>query len=154
MAIYYLDSSALVKRYIAETGSNWVLNLFAPATRHTIFIAAIAPVEITAAIMGRARGRSIPMVDASAACEQFQLDASIDYQVVELTKEVLALAVALAGRRPLRGYDAVQLAAALAVNHIGVASGLPPLTFVSADARLNQIAGDEGLPVDDTNQHP
>ena len=81
-------------------------------------------------------------------------DASIDYQVVELTKEVLALAVALAGRRPLRGYDAVQLAAALAVNHIGVASGLPPLTFVSADARLNQIAGDEGLPVDDPNQHP
>lgn len=78
MAIYYLDSSALVKRYIAETGSSWVLNLLAPATSHTVFIAAIAPVEITAAIMGRARGQSIPMVVARAACERFQLDVSID----------------------------------------------------------------------------
>lgn len=154
MAIYYLDSSALVKRYIAETGSSWVLNLLDRAAGHTIFIAAIARVEITAAIMGRARGQSIPMVVARAACERFQLDVSIDFQVVELTDEVLTLAVALAGRRPLRGYDAVQLAAALAVNRVGVASGLPPLTFVSADARLNQIAGDEGLPVDDPNQHP
>jgi predicted nucleic acid-binding protein len=50
---------------------------------------------------------------------------SIDYQVVELTEEVFALAVNLAGQHPLRGYDAVQLAAALAVNRVGVASGLP-----------------------------
>lgn len=154
MAIYYLDSSALVKRYIAETGSDWVLNLLDRAAGHTIFIAAIAPVEITAAIMARARGRSISIEDARAACQRLQLDMSIDYQVVELTEEVFALAVNLAGQHPLRGYDAVQLAAALAVNRVGVASGLPPLTFVSADVRLNQIAGAEGLSVDDPNRHP
>ena len=73
MAIYYLDSSALVKRYIAETGSNWVLNLLASAAGYTIFIAAIAPVEITAAIMARARGRSISIEDAKAACQWLHL---------------------------------------------------------------------------------
>ena len=31
MTIYFVDSSALVKRYISEIGSGWVLNLFDPA---------------------------------------------------------------------------------------------------------------------------
>jgi predicted nucleic acid-binding protein len=131
-----------------------VLKLLASASRYTIFIAAIAPVEITAAIMARARSRSISIEDARAACQRLELDMSIDYQVVELTEKVLALAVTLAKQHPLRGYDAVQLAAALAVSRVGVASGLPLLTFVSADVRLNQIAGAEGLPVDDPNEHP
>ncbi len=50
MADYYFDSSALVKRYINETGSTWVCGLFDPGLRHEAFIAAITPVEIIAAI--------------------------------------------------------------------------------------------------------
>jgi hypothetical protein len=53
----------------------------------------------------------------------------------------------------LRGYDAIQLAAALAVNDVGVAVGLPPLTFVSADAELNAVATVHGLLVEDPNNH-
>ena len=41
MTIYYLDSSALVKRYISEVGSTWVLELFDPALDNEIFVAAI-----------------------------------------------------------------------------------------------------------------
>jgi predicted nucleic acid-binding protein len=48
MALYFLDSSALVKRYISETGSAWVLELFTDALNNEIFIAAIAKVEIVA----------------------------------------------------------------------------------------------------------
>ena len=37
MAAYYLDSSALAKRYVAETGSAWVTDLMNPLTgNHTI----------------------------------------------------------------------------------------------------------------------
>jgi uncharacterized protein len=50
MAVYFLDSSALVKRYLNETGSKWVLDLFNPALDNEIFVAAIAGVEIVAAI--------------------------------------------------------------------------------------------------------
>jgi Holliday junction resolvase RusA-like endonuclease len=39
MAVYFLDSSALVKRYISETGSVWVLGLFDPALNNEAFIA-------------------------------------------------------------------------------------------------------------------
>jgi len=55
MAIYFLDSSALVKRYICETGSNWVCNLFNPSLGNQFFIAAIAGVEIVSAITRRAK---------------------------------------------------------------------------------------------------
>ena len=36
MALYFLDSSALVKRYISETGSAWVLELFTDALNNEI----------------------------------------------------------------------------------------------------------------------
>jgi hypothetical protein len=60
----------------------------------------------------------------------------------------------LAERHPLRGYDAVQLAAALAVHRPRAAALLPALTFVCADARLNAAATAEGLTVEDPNDHP
>jgi uncharacterized protein len=44
MAVYFLDSSALVKRYLKENGSKWVLALFDPALDNEIFVAAIAGV--------------------------------------------------------------------------------------------------------------
>lgn len=44
MAVYFLDSSALVKRYITEAGSAWVLRLFDPALNNEVFIAAQLPV--------------------------------------------------------------------------------------------------------------
>ncbi len=38
MAVYFVDSSALVKRYIAEAGSNWVLGLFDPTLDHEFLL--------------------------------------------------------------------------------------------------------------------
>lgn len=48
MAIYFIDSSALIKHYIREIGSDWVLELFDPALNHEVFIAGITSVEIIA----------------------------------------------------------------------------------------------------------
>jgi hypothetical protein len=58
MAVYFLDSSALVKRYINETGSAWVLGLFGPTLDYEFFVAAVTGVEIVAAITRRARNGS------------------------------------------------------------------------------------------------
>ena len=60
----------------------------------------------------------------------------------------------LATKHSLRGYDAVQLAAALEANDERIANGLPTLTFVSADTELNTAAQAEGLPVENPNNHP
>jgi uncharacterized protein len=38
MTLYFLDSSALVKRYVNEVGSAWVLSLFNPVLNPEFFI--------------------------------------------------------------------------------------------------------------------
>ncbi|WP_243146984.1 type II toxin-antitoxin system VapC family toxin [Scytonema sp. UIC 10036] len=68
MAVYFIDSSALVKRYVNETGSTWVLGLFNPILNNEIFIGAITGVEIVAAISRRTRGGSLSSSDATTLC--------------------------------------------------------------------------------------
>lgn len=153
MADYYLDSSALVKHYISETGSAWVSGLFDPALNNEIFIATITPVEMIAAITRRARGGTIAVADAAAACSLFRSDLLTSYQIVEFTDALIARAMTIAEIYALPGYDAVQLAAALEVNTLCVGSGLPPIIFVSADDDLNTVAASEGLVVENPDAY-
>ena len=53
MSVFYFDSSALVKRYLRETGSVWVAGLTDPAAGHRILVADVTLVEVAAAIAAR-----------------------------------------------------------------------------------------------------
>jgi uncharacterized protein len=154
MAVYFLDSSALVKRYINEVGSAWVLNLLDPALNHEIFVAAIAGVELIAAVTRRARGGSISAVDASIVRNQFRNDLHAEYQIVEITKDIIDAGMDLAETYGLRGYDAIQLAAGCAVHKLCIVNTLPALIFVSADRELNIAASNEGLVIENPNDYP
>ncbi len=153
MAIYFVDSSALAKRYISEAGSKWILELFDFTQDNEIFIAAITAVEMIAAITRRARSGSISSTDATLICNQFKSDLQTDYQIVEITEEIINSGMLLAEKRGLKGYDAVQLATGYAVNPLCIASGLSPAIFVSADNKLNLAAAQEGLSVENPNSY-
>jgi len=73
--------------------------------------------------------------------------------VIEITASVVAKAMDLSEQYGLRGYDSVQLAAALELCAQCRLAGLPELTFVAADNDLNTAAAAEGLTVDDPNNH-
>ncbi|MBD2614081.1 MAG: type II toxin-antitoxin system VapC family toxin [Nostoc sp. GBBB01] len=154
MARYFIDSSALVKRYISETGSAWVLGLFDPTLNNEVFIAAITGVEIIAAITRRSRSGSISITDATIIRNQFRSDLQKDYQIIEITENVINYGMALSEIYGLRGYDAIQLAAGRAVNTLCIANGLPSITFVSADNELNTAVVNEGLKIENPNNHP
>ena len=154
MAHYYLDSSALVKRYVAERGTRWVDRLCEARTGHVIYTVRVSGAEIVAALFRRTRGGSLPRATAQAEAAQFKIDLVDDYQIVEVTESVINTAMRLAEQHGLRGYDAVQLAAALSVQAARGISGLSPLIFVSADSDLNVAAAAEGLPVEDPNAYP
>ena len=154
MAGYFVDSSALVKRYVQETGSMWLSGLVTPAAGHDIYIARITTVEVIAALTRRARGGAIPTADASAACLLFRNDVRHDYEVIEMTATLLNRAMTLVETHGLRGYDAVQLAAACEVNAFYIVHGLPSLSVISADSDLNSAVTAEGLLVDDPTAHP
>ena len=154
MALYFLDSSALVKRYINEVGSAWVLSLFSPVLNSEFFVAAVTGVKIVAAITRRARGGSISATDARAVCNQFRGDLQTEYQIIEITEGVISAGMMLAETYGLRGYDAIQLAAGCAVNELCLVNSLPSVIFVSADDELNSAASSERLVIENPNNHP
>ena len=154
MPIYFVDTSALAKRYVNEPGSAWLRALLNPTTGAETLIVRIAAVELIAAITRRERGGSVSLADAAAARAAVRSDLAAEYQVVEVTEALIGRAMSLAEAHGVRGYDAVQLAAALEVNALLVAGALPPLLLVSADSELNAAATAEGLAIEDPNAHP
>ncbi len=153
MGAYFLDSSALVKRYVTETGTAWVTGLLDPTARNRLYIARIAGAEVTAALTRRERGGHLSAVDAAAAVASFQHDYTIRLRPVEITSALIGEAMMVARTHGLRGYDAVQLAAALYANNRRVARNLAPLIFVTADTALLAAGAAEGMHTDNPNVH-
>ena len=155
MSDFFLDSSALVKRYLTETGSGWVLAFTDPAAGHAISIAELTQVEVAAALAARHRAPGgITRAERDAAVGLLARHCAGEYTLVPASRAILDRAVDLTQRHRLRGYDAVQLATALAVEDSLRAAGLPGLIFVAADVDLVGAAGAEGLGADDPNLHP
>lgn len=153
MALYFFDSSALVKRYANETGTIWILSLLHPAAGHRLYIARITGVEVVSSITRREHAGSLSQQDAAMALTHFHRAFIHSYNLVEISESLISEAMSLAQTYALRGYDAVQLAAALELYHHRLSNGLPTPTLISADAALNTAAIAEGLAVDDPNAH-
>jgi predicted nucleic acid-binding protein len=154
MAVLYLDTSALAKRYIFETGSAWVQSLTDPAAANNIWIARITGPEIASALFLRVRIRSLTRFAAAHGAYQFRADELSKYFIAEVTAQIASHAMTLVERHGLRGFDAVHVAAALAVDRPYRARREPGIVFISADTRQLQAARGEGLSVDDPNLHP
>ena len=154
MALYLVHSSGIVKRYAVEIGSAWITALVDPDAGNEIYIAGITAVEVVSALARRALAGSISATDAAAAIAHFKHELGSKCQVVEITKTLTERAMDLAEKHALRGYDAMQLAAAVELHLLAASSGTGPVTFVAADNALNSAAAAEGLAVDDPNTHP
>ena len=153
MAVYFFFFISLVKRYAYETGSDWILALTEPAAGHSLYIARITAVEVVSALTRRQRGGSVSEIDAATTMADFRHDLSHQYRVIEMTPTVITRAMQLAKTHGLRGYDAVQLAAALIVQKMRETLGLSALELVSADGDLNNAAATEDLTLDNPNSH-
>lgn len=154
MAAYVCDSSAVVKRYVRETGTAWILSHTDPGAGHAIYVASMTGVEVVSALTRQTRRGALSPTAAATALAQFRHDFAHQYHTVAITPTLIARAMALAETYALRGYDAVQCAAAVVVHTERLMLGLLPLTLVSADAVLNTAAAAEGLLVEDPNTHP
>ena len=154
MAVPFLDTSALVKRYVAETGSQWLVSLTDLTARNDCWISSITPVELLAALYLRVRVGSLTLALAQQAEQNFRQELSTHFQIITLIPVILNRALGLVTAHPLRAYDAVQLAAALYLESQNTILGLPSLIMVSADHNLNRAAVAERLAIDNPNQHP
>nr|WP_275974183.1 type II toxin-antitoxin system VapC family toxin [Argonema galeatum] len=149
-----MDTSALVKRYIPETGTDWILSITDPATGKDLAIAQITWVEVLSALSRRQRQGSISADRFDLTLQDFRVDFENLYQVIEVDRSLIEIAGQLVIQYPLRAYDAVQLASALRVQSLLASLPDIELVFVTADDRLINVAQTEGLVTDNPNNYP
>ena len=149
MTHFFVDTSALAKRYVFETGSDWVRSWILPSQNHAIIVSAIVNVEMTSLVMRRERENSVTSAERIRILNNFLRHLDRHYQVVALDDKLFKEARQMLVKHPLRSLDAIQLASAL---RAAIVLDNQP-TFVSADRRLLEAAAAEGLPTDDPNAH-
>ena len=154
MNAYFLDTSALVKRYIYEQGTTWIRNLTSTQLGNEILIARITQVEVTSALYRRQRGGSVTLPAAQLLRTTFDYHLVHQYLLVEINDTLMKRAADYTAAYPLRAYDAVQLAAAFEANSRLTSKGLSALTMLASDTKLLNAAKAEGLITDDPNNYP
>jgi len=150
MPVYYLDSSALVKRYVSETGSVWVRELCLDPD-NALFISELALVEVGSAFARRCHRGEITDADRRNYLDVFIYDCAESYHLIPAERPTVERGLDLTQRHFLRGYDAVQLASALTAGAVLAVTDLA-LIFVSADEGLLAAAIAEGLKVENPNR--
>jgi len=150
MAIYYLDSSAVVKRYVAESGSEAIRAICTEA-ENALFLSELALVEVSSAFARHAKGGGISDAERRSYLDLFIGDCARDYALIPADRRAIDRAVTLTQAHALRGYDALQLACALVAGDLLRAAGVYPVRFVSADDELLAAAAIEGLAVANPN---
>ena len=108
--ILYLDASALVKRYVAESGSAAVESLIGGA--QAVGTGVLSRAEVAAALAKAARAGLVTRESAAKALQAFNADWEHMIRL-QVSEPLVARAASLAWEHGLRGYDAVHLAAAL-----------------------------------------
>jgi predicted nucleic acid-binding protein len=139
MAFFLFDTSALVKRYHVEVGSDKVDEIFDDPD-NVLIISELALVEVTSALQRKLNQGEITASAMENALAQFARDILSELIVVELTSELVRRARRLVSEYDLRTLDALQLASALEFQV------LKP-TLVCADAKLRDAARAAGMTV-------
>ena len=136
----YLDTSALVKKYVFEAGTDEVRTLL--KKEHNVITSKLTYAEVCAFFARKQREGNMGKGVYDRIWVSFLNDWEV-FTLVEVKEEIFPLIHKLTKTHSLRGADAVYLASALWVgNEIG-----RPLIFVASDGLLLSAAANEGLEV-------
>lgn len=134
----YFDTSALIKLFILEKGSEDAQRL---SREHVpVATATIAYTEMYSGFNRRKREGHLSGQHYTRLSRRFE-EYWTTYIHIEFTQDVLALAKVLLERHPLRAIDAIHLASAISLQK-GVQA---PLHFAAADIRLLDASSAEHL---------
>jgi predicted nucleic acid-binding protein len=132
----FLDSSALAKRYVQEAGSDRLETILLAAS--SVGVAVICVPEIISALCRLRREKKLSAANYQRARHALLEDVA-DMSILNLTDQVVARAVSLFERSPLRSSDAL---------HVACAAEWQADLFVSADKKQCVSARAFGLKVE------
>jgi predicted nucleic acid-binding protein len=144
VALLFLDTSALVKRYdTAEPGADRVAELCDRSPGQAVVLAALAPVEVASALSRKVRDGRFTLAERDERWAAFGSDLELQYQVIGWDEGIRMASQRLVFAHPIRAYDAVQVASALRLAQL--LANLTEVTFCTSDRRQAQTAAVEGL---------
>lgn len=142
----YLDSSALIKHYQKEIGTDALdekLKLGTESSKET-FTSVLTYAEIHAIVARRIREKLISAREGSVVHDAFDRDWIAGFTAVELSGRVLSLIRKTVEAHALKGADAVHLASALWLRDIAPTKNQGPqgrqIIFASSDRQLIKAA--------------
>ena len=146
MAVYYLDTSALMKRYRSEVGSDVVGELFEGlADSEALVTSYLTALEVNSAANRLLGGGVIAPEVYQRLLGQFTQDMrEYGVRVMSVQNELVDRAIGIVRRYALRSLDALHFASAVAAD--GQLSGDQRLYVVSADRELVSACGEYGIP--------
>jgi predicted nucleic acid-binding protein len=136
----YLDSSALVKRYTKEVGTDFVKSIL--ATDGLITTSKLTYPEILSALMRKVRSGEIKKKTFNGIVDKFDKDWE-HILVLDFHNDLLPIVKTLIEKHPLKAADAIHLSSALWLK----LSSKVDVTFVASDSNLLKAAGAEKLQV-------
>lgn len=98
MTLYFFDSSALVKRYVHEQGTQWVQTVTAVASSPIVFVSRITWIEVQSAFARLEREQKIDAGKLTTTRQLFEYDWTNQYQIIELDQDIATQAGQLVQR--------------------------------------------------------
>ncbi len=130
----YLDTSSLVKLYVAEPGSEVVRQLVADS--HVVATSVVAYAETRAALARLRRDRVLTASKTTSVKREFD-EQWPTYLTLDATESLCRAAGEVAEKYGLRGFDSIHLAS---FAEIARRAGAGEARFSSFDERLNAAA--------------
>jgi predicted nucleic acid-binding protein len=141
LTLYFLESSALAKLFVEESGSQRMIALVEPLAQAQKLVSSLGTIEVHSAIRRRERASELSPADAADAVGILTSEIALMTEqpfnpfVVETAKRML-------DDYALRALDAIQLGSCWVAR---AASGITDVVFVASDHALLSAAASEGF---------
>jgi predicted nucleic acid-binding protein len=141
----YLDTSALVKLYVQEPGTEKMLELAHPDAGNRLVILSLSRIEFRAVVRRRAKLGDIDAELADELIEEFTGHLARVFQMQPINEPVMVAASNAIDNYYLRAYDAMQFGGYVTLRS-SIGEALESV-FVCADNNLLKAARDQGFSV-------
>jgi len=148
MRFYFMDSSAVVKRYSVEAGSVFVHHLLADPSA-ILYASRLARIETLCALARKKKEGHLSIQDFAQIRQQFLYEWEFRMRRLNVTEPVWERAASLGETHVLRSLDAIHLATVLDWLPTIPMQKATAVSLVTSDGQLLDAARREGLDVVD-----
>jgi hypothetical protein len=146
MPLFYFDTSAILKRYKSEKGSDVINELFERRKPDEIFVSSLlTAVEVFSSASRMLKGKVLTQEEYDSLTARFLRDFTSLFQVVAVDNALIASSVAVARDYQLRTADAIHFATIRQIR--AAVAGADNIIVVTGDERMIEACRIAGIEV-------